>query len=230
MLLMVHGRGDRPRIPGGPFSCVATPVRIIMPRAPDPLGSGFTWLSVRAAEGRTDELSRQLVDRADQLAALLDNVTTTRPTLGQPIVTGFSQGGMLAFALAVRHPRRMAVALPLAGWLPRPLWPASAQGLPPIRAVHGVDDVTIPLPPTRDAVDELRRLGAAVELVEFAGVAHVMSAEMNTLFEQWLEQALGEQAPTLALRPDDTLVEIACAALAPACAPAADPSPNAQST
>jgi hypothetical protein len=42
-----------------------------MPRAPDPLGSGFTWLSVRAAEGRTDELSRQLVDRADQLAALL---------------------------------------------------------------------------------------------------------------------------------------------------------------
>lgn len=208
MVLMLHGRGDRPRVPGGPFACVPIPMRIIMPRGPDVLGPGYTWLSVRVAEGKTDEISTQLERRADQLAALLAEVAATRPTLGRPIVTGFSQGGLLTFALAVRHPGLVASAFPLAGWLPPPLWPSSAEGLPTMRAVHGTRDETIPVAPTRDAVGYLQALGADIELLEFEDVAHAMNGPMNAQFERWLEQALRRQAPTLADRPRDTSIEL----------------------
>jgi len=208
MVLMLHGRGDRPRIPGGPFGCITIPVRIIMPRAPDPLGPGFTWLSMRVAEERTEAISKELEDRADQLAALLMEVSARRPTLGRPILTGFSQGGLLAFALGVGHPGLAASVIALAGWLPPPLWPSSAEGLPVIRAMHGTDDDTIPLPPTREAVTYLKSLGADVELLEFQDVGHRMSAAMNEQFERWLERSLREQAPSLADRPRDTSVEL----------------------
>jgi phospholipase/carboxylesterase len=208
MVLMLHGRGDRPRVPGGPFACVTMPMRIIMPRAPDPLGPGYTWLSVRVAQGLTEELSRQLLSRADQLASLLTDVSSRRPTLGRPVVTGFSQGGLLTFALAVTHPHLMASVFPLAGWLPPPLWPSSTEGLPLIRSVHGADDDTIPAAPTREAVEYLRSRGADVELLEFEGIGHAMSSPMNKQFGSWLEQSLREQGPELARQSRDTKVEL----------------------
>jgi phospholipase/carboxylesterase len=208
LVLMLHGRGDRPRIPGGPFACVSMPMRIILPRAPDRLGPGYTWLSVRVAQGRTEQLSQELAMRADQIAMLLADVSSLRPTLGRPVATGFSQGGMLTFALAARHPDMLSSAFPLAGWLPPLLWPDSADGLPVIRSVHGTDDDTIPLPPTREAVAHLVSLGANVELLEFPGTGHVMSQAMNEQFELWLDQTLREQAPALVGRPRDTSVEL----------------------
>jgi len=208
MVLMLHGRGDRPRVPGGPFGCVEMPMRIIMPRGPAPLGPGYTWLSSRVAEGRIDEISREIAARADQLAGLLEEVSARRPTLGRPVVTGFSQGGLLSFAVAVRHPKLVAEAFPLAGWLPPLLWPDSADGLPPIRTLHGTVDDVIPLGPTREAVEHLRSLGADIELREFPDVGHTMSGAMNEQFERWLEQALRLEAPDLANRPNDTEVEL----------------------
>lgn len=208
MVLMLHGRGDRPRVPGGPFQCVTMPMRIIMPQGPDPLGPGYTWLSLRVTEGQVEEISRQIVARADQLAAVVEDVSSRRPTLGRPIATGFSQGGLLSFALAVRHPGLVGAAFPLAGWLPPPLWPASAEGLPVIRSLHGTADEIIPLPPTREAVARLAGLGADIALQEFDGIGHTMSAAMNDQFERWLEEALRQQAPELANRPRDTEVEL----------------------
>jgi hypothetical protein len=51
-------------------------------------------------------------------------------------------------------------------------------------------------------------LGADIELREFDGVGHTMSAAMNEQFERWLGQALLLQAPELADRPWDTEVEL----------------------
>jgi len=227
MVLMLHGRGDRPRVPGGPFGCVEMPMRIVMPRGPDPLGPGYTWLSTRVAEGRVDEISGELAARADQLAGLLEEVSALRPTLGHPIVTGFSQGGLLSFALAVRHPALVAAAFPLAGWLPPPLWPDSAEGLPVIRTLHGMTDDIIPLAPTREAVAHLADLGADIELLEFSDVGHTMSGPMNQQFERWLEQALRLQAPDLANRPRDTEVELGDLGEVPP-PPCEDPAPDAE--
>lgn len=179
LVMMIHGRGDRPRVPGGPFAGVSTPLRIILSRGPDPIGGGYAWLPVRTLDHKVEILSRALVSRSDQLAELLANVRAERPTIGTPIVTGFSRGGMLSYTMA-----------------------AGADS-PRIRAMHGTADSIIPFAYDRETVDQLAHLGHDVELAVFEGVGHEMTSEMNALFEAWLEAALALRAPAIGGGPGE---------------------------
>lgn len=200
LVVLIHGRGDRPRVPGGPFGGVPTAMRVVLPRGPRALGEGFSWLPVSITHGKLDVLTKALEARAQHLAAFIDWVKTNRPTLGRPIVSGFSQGGMLSFALASLRPDVVAAAFPLAGWLPPALLPATTPTplhQVRIRAAHGDADPIIPVDPTRHVVRMFQTLGWDATLDVFDGVAHVVDKRMNAAFENWLEAALRDQAPAL---------------------------------
>ncbi len=203
LVVLLHGRGDRPRLPGGPFASIPISMRLIIPQAPVPLGEGFTWISVSITHNRHDLLAAQLRRRADHLAALINTLKQTRPTLGRPIVAGFSQGGMLSFTLALHRPDAVGFALPNAGWVPpdlMPTEPVDPELRVPIRAVHGSADPIVPMKPTEQVMQRLGELGWDVEFVTYAGVEHVMSPAMNEQFESWLEDALEREAPILVNR------------------------------
>jgi len=199
LVVMLHGRGDRPRIPGGPFGRVPTPMRVLVPRGPLALGRGYAWARHSVTQNRHGELATDLVAMADRLARLVRHVRETRPTAGTPIVTGFSQGGITAWTLALRHPDEVGLALPIAGWVPpraRPS-PLRREGAARVRAMHGTADPIVRIEPTRELVRVLTDAGMPVSLLEIDGVEHVVTAEMNAQFEEWLEEALRERAPAL---------------------------------
>lgn len=196
LVVIFHGRGDRPRIPGGPFGRVPTPMRVLVPRGPLALGRGFAWARSSVTQGRHDELAADLRAITDRLARMIEHVRTTRPTVGSPIVTGFSQGAFVAWTLAVRHPERVGLAIPIAGWV-LPANRPSPLRAPPIRAMHGTADPIVRIEPTRAWIDALRAAGADVTWLELEGVEHVVTPEMNAQLEDWLEQALRERAPDL---------------------------------
>lgn len=200
LVVMLHGRGDRPRVPGGPFAGAPTPMRLILPRAPKPLGSGYTWLPLSVTENRADVMADTLRRRADQLAQVIAHFRTVRSSPGKVIVAGFSQGAMLTYSLAMLHPEHVDVALPIAGWLPPMLVPDEVPPIRrvPIRSIHGDADPVVRIDPTRQLVARLRGLGYEIEWVEEAGAAHVVSPTMNAQFERWLEAALERLAPGLA--------------------------------
>jgi hypothetical protein len=56
MIVVLHGRGGRAQIPGGPFLGLSHPVRMIVPQAPDPLGEGWQWVPVYVGQGLVDRL------------------------------------------------------------------------------------------------------------------------------------------------------------------------------
>lgn len=193
MLVMIHGRGGSAQIPGGPFLGLSHPVRVIVPQAPDRLGSGWEWLPVYVGQGLVDRLSSTLFQTANRLASMLRTVAAERPTVGKIIVSGFSQGGLLALTLGLYHDDLVGHAFPLSCWLPPPLEPPYRRGdldYPRIRAMHGTSDTIIPITPTRALFDRLHERGFDVELVEFEGVAHTMSGEENELFHHWLDAAV----------------------------------------
>lgn len=204
LILGLHGLGDRPHVPDEARLGEGLAYRIVMPRAPERWGAtGYTWLPVRVRDGKIDVLSESLADEAQQLAAFLEAVQAERPTIGRPVVTGGSQGGMLTFALAVRHPAAVAGAVPVMGWLPPPLVPDAvqdAEAYPPIYAVHGEADRIIPVGPTERSVDALRSLGLDVRLETFEGVGHHMSDPMDVQVRSWLGEMLRAQLAT-ARRP-----------------------------
>ena len=153
--------------------------RLILPYG-HPYGGMYIWYdSVR------DDVAAPLVTReADRIAAALAALVAARPTVGKPLVTGFSQGGIMTFALAVTHPEALAAAFPIGGLLPPSLYPSAALSseprsatLPPVAAFHGASDLAVPTEGARASIAELRRAGYTAELREYAGVEHDISDE-----------------------------------------------------
>jgi phospholipase/carboxylesterase len=196
IVFLFHGRGGRAQLPGGPFQQLSHPVRVIVPQAPDRLGEGWEWVPVSVGSGLVDRLSSTLFEVGSRLAHMIRTLWRERPTVGRPIVTGFSQGGLLTYALALHHDDVVGHAFPLATWLPPPLEPTYRREdlrYPAIRSVHGADDRIIPVGPTRALVERLRARGFDVELHEFEGVGHELNDPMNALFHRWLERAVCEE-------------------------------------
>ena len=200
LVVLLHGRGGRPSIP---YAGMAgdPPVRVFSPRAPDRLGkNGFTWFATWSTSGQTELLARSIVGRADELAPAIQAYSRLRPTRGKPIVAGFSQGGILTYALVTRYPHLFAAAFPVAAWIPEanlPKRPKEGSTYPLIHAMHGTIDETVPFAEGRATVEALGRLGITVEFTAVAGVAHEVTPEMGQSVRGWIGNVLFPGQPTI---------------------------------
>ena len=193
MLIAIHGLGDRPEQFQDLIMDLPVTVRLIVPRGHDPVDDGFSWFPIRARSTDVAGLSRGISSAADRLALLIAELQRSRPTAGRPVVTGFSQGGMLSFALAVYHPELIAAAVPVGGWLPPPLWPSALperRPLPKIVALHGEADPAVKFTPTREAIEHLEQLGWPAALKRYPEVGHAIPPKMRHELYLQLERAL----------------------------------------
>ena len=171
-LAVLHGRGDRPENFARSLAGVPGPWSARLYQAPIPFGTGWSWFVDRDG----------VAEAADRVAAQLEPGT---------VVTGFSQGGYLSFALAVRHPDKVASALPIGGQLPRALWPAETpEGAPPLVVFHGQADPVVRIEPTQELVAHLESLDWPVQAHWYPAVEHTISAEMRRDWHAALDQAL----------------------------------------
>jgi phospholipase/carboxylesterase len=170
--------------------------RLILPYGHPSGGMYFWYDSVR------EDVAAPVVAReADRIAGALAALVAARPTVGKPLVTGFSQGGIMTFALAVTHPEALAAAFPISGLLPPSLYPSAALSslprpatLPPIAAFHGDSDLAVPTRGARASIAELQSAGYTAELHEYVGVEHNPSdKEMGEVLER-----IGRAADSLA--------------------------------
>ncbi len=172
LLVALHGLGDAPEQFLQVFDGLDVPVRVIAPKAPDPHDVGSSWFPI------WDQLRAPgaIRTRAAQLARWIERIRATRPTRGRPLVTGFSQGGVLSFALAAYHPEQLAAAVPIAGFLPGD-GPAPHKAPQSFRviALHGTKDDRISYAGGVAAVERLRAAGTRASLITFPGVGHVIS-------------------------------------------------------
>ena len=96
---------------------------------------------------------------------------------------------MISFAVAATHPGLVRAAIPIGGALPSGIEPAATGSSPPILALHGKDDAIVPVVFARQSVSRLRAKGRDATLVEYPGVPHAISSEMQErLFREIAEQ------------------------------------------
>lgn len=191
LVIVLHGRGNRPQIPNGPLEG-PVPFRMFIPQAPDALGDGFTWLAVPTLSSDGQLFTRSLSGRVDQLAPAIEAFVQLRPTLGKPILVGFSQGAIMTFTLATRYPSLFAAAFPIAGWLPPELYPTPRKGerYPYFFAQHGGADTIVPTIKDRETVTALRARGLRVDYKEAPGIPHVVSPEMSAAVRSSVQRIL----------------------------------------
>jgi phospholipase/carboxylesterase len=106
------------------------------------------------------------------------------------LLAGFSQGGFIAYRIALSDPARFAGLMALSSWLPNELvsgmvaTPAHAQLSTLV--VHGLEDPMIPIERGRESRDALLALGIPTVYREFP-MGHEISPEALRTIVDWID-------------------------------------------
>lgn len=189
LLVAIHGLGDRPEAFVRLVESLDTPAHVVVPAGFDPWGPGRSWFDIRQGDAAR---AAGIAAAADRLAEWLAARRQQADVKGPVVVTGFSQGGMLSFAIAVRHPSLVDAALPIAGMLPDSLLPQSpaAASRPQIIDFHGTADTRVPYDAGKSTVEQLQARGWDAELRSFEGVGHQIPPAVRTAWAAALRTAL----------------------------------------
>lgn len=174
LVVAMHGLGDRPER-FGILDALPVAARVVTPFGLTPYGGGYSWFDL----GDRTRMHEGIAAAAGRVAAMLEVLVARYPTRGKPIVTGFSQGGMLSFALATQHPASIGAAFPLGGFLPSELIVDAPTNAPPIVALHGEADRRVLFAPTERAVALLVDRGWSAALRAYPDVGHTVSPSMQ---------------------------------------------------
>jgi phospholipase/carboxylesterase len=106
-------------------------------------------------------------------------------------ILGFSQGGVMAYSLALADPDRFAALVALSSWLPPELVPHlsfanSVQALPTL-VQHGVQDSMIEVGRARQSVETLREARIPLTYREY-DMGHEIRPRSLSNLSAWLDE------------------------------------------
>ncbi len=179
--------GLAPILDGGRsfFLCPEGPLEF--QAGPGPMGHG--WFPLTGG-GPPDPVEFQA--GIDTLSTFLDEALAQYPIDARKLVLlGFSQGGVMAYELALRHPDRYAGLIALSSWLPAHLAdsipPSSALAELPTLVIHGTEDPMIPVDRARESRDALMKLGVSHTYREYE-MGHEINQDALREMIRWLDE------------------------------------------
>lgn len=197
--LTLHGRGANaldllglaPLLCGGKFLTICPQGPLELPIAPG--ASGHAWYPM--SMGGSPDMSA-IVSAREKLESFLDECLLRYPIdRDKLVVLGFSQGGVMAYSLALHRPERFAALAALSSWLPKDLLEplsGSPSIMEKIRSLpfliqHGSQDQMIEVGRGRDAVETLRNLRVPITYREY-DMGHEITASSLADLSAWLEE------------------------------------------
>jgi phospholipase/carboxylesterase len=192
-ILALHGWGANafdllglaPWLVGGRFLalCPQGPVEVPLDGA-----SGFGWFPITLGAPPDP---RQFDAAVDSLRAFLDTALQRYPVDPRKLVAlGFSQGGVMAYELALSEPQRFAGLAALSSWLPAARaqqFPAAHRDDLPTLVQHGTHDELIDVARARESVEVLRSLAVPVTYREYE-MGHEISPKSLGDLVAWLQE------------------------------------------
>ena len=194
-ILTLHGRGANAfdLLGLAPYLCNGK-FLMICPQGPleTPIGPGafgYAWYPM--SMGGPPDIGAILSSR-DKLQIFLDECLARYPIdTKKLVVLGFSQGGVMAYSLALSNPERFAALAVLSSWLPKELMPElaikEAVQSPPTLVQHGTQDQMIEVQRARDSVEQLRALRVPLTYREY-DMGHEISGKSLSDLSAWLEE------------------------------------------
>jgi phospholipase/carboxylesterase len=193
-LYMLHGWGaNELDLLGLAPQLLSGSMLVIAPRGPIrfPLGPpglyGHGWFPVTG--GGPMDISKLEETRAE-LEAFIEATTERYPVdPSRRVLLGFSQGGVMAYDQALRHPEKYSALVALSSWLPpelaRSVLAMPTHQLLPVLVQHGRDDAMISIDRATQSLQLLRELGLPVTFAEY-DMGHEVSQESLRDLNRWL--------------------------------------------
>ena len=194
-ILTLHGRGANaldllglvPYLGAGRFLVICPQGPLETPIGPEAMG--YAWYPM--SMGGLPDIEAILASR-HKLQQFLDGCLARYPIDGQKLaVLGFSQGGVMAYSLALANPERFAALVALSSWLPPELVPHlslgdSARALPTL-VQHGTEDSMIEVERARRSAEMLRQTRIPVTYREYE-MGHEIRPKSLSDLSAWLEE------------------------------------------
>lgn len=183
-VLALHGRGGREDDLLGLAEALGGGVGLLAPRGPEPQPPGYAWFLNRGVGIPVlESFEERLAETAAWLRAIAVELDLAIPV---PAV-GFSNGGMMAGALAAAHPDLVSDVALLSSAYPLPDEIVSRGGLRGRRvvAVGGENDPFLPVATAVAGVECYRAAGADVSATLRPG-GHGIGPEEIDVLRAWL--------------------------------------------
>jgi len=171
LVVALHGHSGEPQSFASAWRSID--LEVAGPEGFIPLSRGYSWFDWPGGLSE-EQIAERAIAAADRLWPAIVQLASGR----KAILIGSSQGGILAFALAARHPEAVAYAFPIAGWAPgQILLPGRIPA--PILAFHGTEDRVIPIDLDRSSIAAFREHGGLADLEEFPGDGHEFTRKVR---------------------------------------------------
>jgi len=179
--------GLAPYLAGGRFLVLCPQGRIEVPLGPM---VGYGWFPL--AMGEPTDPSAFASGVADA-RSFIDGALRRYPIdPNKLVVLGFSQGGVIAYTLALQEPARFTGLVALSSWLPESIaqtLAADSYGGLSALVHHGARDDLIDVAHGRESVEHLRNLRVPVAYREFE-MGHEITADSLADLAAWLEDKI----------------------------------------
>jgi phospholipase/carboxylesterase len=204
-ILTLHGRGANAMDLLGlaPHLCGGN-LLMICPQGPletaiGPGMTGYAWYPM--SMGGPPDVDAMLSSRRE-LEAFIDGCLASYPIDRKRFaLLGFSQGGVMAYSLALTQPERFAALAVLSSWLPKELEARlqvsqAVQALPTL-IQHGTQDPMIEVDRARDSVERLSQYKLSVTFREY-DMGHEITPRSLGDLSAWLEDEFLKTGSSLA--------------------------------
>jgi phospholipase/carboxylesterase len=187
-IIALHGWGANaldllglaPHLGGGDYLVLCPQGPIEVPVGPGVNGYGWFPITMGAPPDPA-----AFAHACAALDAFIDAAQRRYPIAADRVaLLGFSQGGVMAYAQALRPRLRLAAVAALSTWFaPALIDPTSAPRLDglPVLVQHGADDELIQVARGRESVERLRELGADVTYREYPMGHEISGASLRDL-------------------------------------------------
>lgn len=189
LVLCMHGRGADANDLADLALMIDDGYRWVFPNAPKPfealpgLTIGFTWFDGWPAERVS------IVNSRNQLLRFIDEILERYPTpKGKVIVSGFSQGGMMAIDVGFRTKQTIAGIVVMSGAVYEEDLPPLDPKIP-VLMVHGTQDDMIPVLIAHRAKRVLEQNGVKPEYHEFP-MGHAVTPESMSVVGEFIRKCL----------------------------------------
>jgi phospholipase/carboxylesterase len=201
-ILTLHGWGANamdllglaPYLCGGRFLIICPQGPVQTPIGPNAVGYG--WYP--SSRGGPPDIAAMLSVR-QRLLTFLDQLTERYPIdRSKMLLLGFSQGGVMAYNLALAAPAQFAGLVALSTWLPPELLdhlPGLASANFPTLIQHGTNDELVSVERARKTVETLREQQLPLTYREY-DMGHEINSTSLLDLSDWLQEHLSTSSVT----------------------------------
>ena len=196
-VIWMHGLGADATdfVPVIDFLDLSSRIRFVFPNAPVrpvTINGGMAmraWYDIDPSQPLTGD--DDIRESADLVSLLVAREIERGIEPGSIVLAGFSQGGVIALHLGLRHPKKLGGILALSTYLHDPdhlrdeLSLANAET--PVFMAHGVQDPMIPIARAVGTRDTLQQLGYPIEWQEY-GMGHEVCPQELAAISHWLNE------------------------------------------